>query len=142
MQPPKLFPSSILSAILKMQSQSAASKLLFAFLTFSCLLYHGLGAKCTANAPTVQQTQVGFGEPPKFMVDVHNNCPMCPIINIHLNCGNFPQTLVNPRLLKVLGYDDCVVNSGLPLAPLQKFSFNYTHQKLLMHPTTWYFQCE
>lgn len=67
---------------------------------------------------------------------------MCPVINVHLNCGNFPQRLVNPRLLKVLGGSDCVVNSGLPLAPLQKFSFNYSHSKFLMHPTTWYFQCE
>jgi hypothetical protein len=102
----------------------------------------GLGANCAANSPTVQQTQVGFGNPPKFMVEVHNNCPMCPIINIHLNCGNFPQHLVSPRLLKVLRYDDCVINGGLPLAPSQKLSFNYSHQKFLMHPTTWYFQCE
>jgi hypothetical protein len=102
----------------------------------------GLGANCAANSPTVQQTQVGFGDPPKFMVEVQNNCPMCPVINIHLNCGNFPQHLVNPRLLKVLRYDDCVINGGLPLAPSQKLSFNYSHQKFLMHPTTWYFQCE
>ncbi|GLT53236.1 hypothetical protein SLA2020_265220 [Shorea laevis] len=60
-----------------MQSQSA-SKLLSTFLTFSCLLYHGLGANCAANSPTVQQTQVGFGNPPKFMVEVQNKLPYVP----------------------------------------------------------------
>ncbi|XP_068316842.1 uncharacterized protein At1g05835 isoform X2 [Pyrus communis] len=104
----------------------------------------GWGAKCSTNeeAPTVQQTQVEFGSSPKFMVQVNNKCPMCPIINVHLKCGSFPQALVNPRQLKVLAVDDCVVNGGLPLAPLQTFSFNYSHPKYLMYPKIWYFQCE
>ncbi|KAG7990894.1 hypothetical protein I3843_02G047500 [Carya illinoinensis] len=124
-----------------MQSR-AAFKLLSTFLTFSCLLNQGLGANCAGNSPTVNQTEVGFGEPPKFMVDVQNKCPMCPIINVHLNCGSFPQRLVSPRLLKVIGFDDCVLNAGLPLAPLQTFSFNYSHHMFVMHPTNWSFQCE
>lgn len=104
--------------------------------------FAGLGAKCATNAPSVQQTQVGNGNPPRFMVEVQNNCPMCPVINIHLKCGSFPQALVNPRLLKVVAPEDCVVNGGLPLSPLQRFSFNYSHQKYLMHPSSWSFQCE
>ncbi|KAL6344410.1 hypothetical protein AAG906_039666 [Vitis piasezkii] len=100
------------------------------------------GAKCSADGPTVNQTQVGFGNPPKFMVEVHNNCAMCPVIDVHIKCGNFSQALVSPRLFKVLGHDNCVVNAGLPLPPLQKFSFNYSHQKYPMSPSIWYFQCE
>ncbi|KAJ6710819.1 hypothetical protein OIU74_011646 [Salix koriyanagi] len=87
---------------MKMQKQRVLTFLLFtASLTFPSLI-HSLGAKCAADAPSVQQTQVGNSYPPKFMVEVQNNCPMCPVINIHLKCGGFPQALVNPRLLKVV----------------------------------------
>ncbi|CAN6725528.1 unnamed protein product [Malus baccata var. baccata] len=44
-------------------------------------------------------------------------CPMCAIINVHLK-----------------------FNTALPLAPLQTFSFNYSHQKYLVYPKIWYFQ--
>ena len=107
-------------------------------------MFAGRGGKCGASehAPTVQQTQVGTGKAPKFAVEVRNNCPMCPVIDVHLRCGSFPQALVNPRLLKVVGFDDCVVNAGLPLQPLQRLSFNYTHSKYLLRPNLWFFQCE
>ncbi|KAF9688320.1 hypothetical protein SADUNF_Sadunf02G0185200 [Salix dunnii] len=131
-----------LTSPMKMLKKRVLTFLLFTVsLTFPSLI-HSLGAKCAANAPSVQQTQVGNGYPPKFMVEVQNNCPMCPVINIHLKCGSFPQALVNPRLLKVVAPDDCVVNGGLPLSPLQKISFNYSHQKYLMQPSSWSFQCE
>ncbi|KAF8402251.1 hypothetical protein HHK36_013203 [Tetracentron sinense] len=113
-----------------------------ALLALASLLPNGRGAKCGANNPTVRQTQLGFGNPPKFMVEVQNNCQMCPAIDIHVKCGSFSQALVNPRIFKVLGYNDCVVNGGLPLAPMQKISFNYSHHKFLMSTSTWYFQCE
>ncbi|KAL5542840.1 hypothetical protein UlMin_010550 [Ulmus minor] len=129
-----------------MHCQPAPSKLFlfWALLAFASLLCQGQAVKCAAgdHGPTVNQTQVGKGNPPKFMVEVSNNCPMCPVINVHLKCGSFPQALVSPRTLKVLAFDDCVVNGGLPLAPLQKVSFNYSHKKYLMSPTIWYFQCE
>ncbi|XP_058093583.1 uncharacterized protein At1g05835 [Magnolia sinica] len=116
---------------------------LWAFLAAASILLRGCcGASCGINRPTVQQTQVGRGNPPKFTVEIRNNCQTCPAINIHIKCGNFSQALVNPKLFRVLAYDDCVVNSGLPLAPLQKLSFSYSHQKFLMSLRTWYFQCE
>ncbi|KAL5781980.1 hypothetical protein ACOSP7_007009 [Xanthoceras sorbifolium] len=125
-----------------MKNQPAIKLLLWSYLTFASLPDHGWGARCSNNAPTLQQTQVGFGNPPKFIAQVQNNCPVCPIINIHMKCGSFSQALVNPRLLKVLAYNDCVVNAGLPLAPLESFSFNYTHHKYPMQLATWFFQCE
>ncbi|GAY48875.1 hypothetical protein KPL70_008842 [Citrus sinensis] len=126
-----------------MQSHKAFKLLLWcSCLTFASLLDQGKGEKCSKYSPTLQQTQVGFGSPPTFMARVHNNCPMCPVINIHLKCGNFSQALVNPRLLKVISYNNCVVNSGFPLSPLQTFSFNYSHPKYVMQPATWSFQCE
>ncbi|RWR86861.1 putative phd finger protein [Cinnamomum micranthum f. kanehirae] len=108
----------------------------------SLILHHGCGARCDTKAPTVQQVQVGFGEPPKFAVEVKNNCPMCPVIDIHVKCGNFSQAVVDPRQFKVLSYDDCIVNGGLPLPPLQKLSFNYSHSKFLLTLKDWHFQCE
>lgn len=99
------------------------------------------GSRCEKNGPSVRQVQVGFGKLPKFMVEIQNNCPMCPVTEIRVRCGNFSQNLVDPRLLKVLRFD-CVVNGGLPLAPMQKLSFNYTHQKIQLMPKSWNFQCE
>ncbi|PIA29883.1 hypothetical protein AQUCO_05800158v1 [Aquilegia coerulea] len=116
--------------------------MLGALLAFACFFNQGWSSKCAADNPTVKQTQVGFQKTPIFLVEVQNNCPMCPVIDIHVKCGNFLQDLVNPKLFKVLGHNDCVVNGGLPLAPLQKISFNYSHQKFLMSPSIWYFQCE
>ncbi|XP_039157063.1 uncharacterized protein At1g05835 isoform X2 [Eucalyptus grandis] len=104
--------------------------------------FAGSGAKCAANGPTVKQTQVGFGDPPKFRVEVQNNCPMCPVINVHVECGSFNQSLVSPRLLKVVDRNDCVVGGGLPLPPLQKLSFTYSHSKYSLNPSSWDFQCE
>ncbi|KAL6002849.1 hypothetical protein ACLOJK_023071 [Asimina triloba] len=125
---------------------SALSLLLRSFLPAAFLLLHGArgcaGARCSSSNPTVEQSQVGFGTPPKFWVEIQNKCPMCPAINIHVRCGNFSQALVSPKLFKVIAYDDCVVNGGLPLAPLQKFSFTYSHPKFLLSLKTWSFQCE
>ncbi|KAK9138619.1 hypothetical protein Sjap_009213 [Stephania japonica] len=123
---------------------NTALKLTFRALTgLAFLLQIGQSAECGyRNKPTIQQTQVGFGSPPKFMVEVQNKCPMCPVINIHVKCVSFTQDLVDPRKFKVLNHSDCVVNSGLPLAPLQKVSFNYSHNKFLMSTSNWNFQCE
>ncbi|KAJ4956727.1 hypothetical protein NE237_013510 [Protea cynaroides] len=126
---------------LKMRSQTYLKAAIGTLLILASL-HNGCGLKCSANSPTVTQTQVGFNNPPKFMVEIKNNCPMCPAIDIHLKCGSFSQGLVNPRLLKVLGYNNCVVNGGLPLAALAKISFNYSHEKFILSPSSWYFQCE
>ncbi|XP_068652365.1 uncharacterized protein At1g05835 [Aristolochia californica] len=128
--------------ILLCASAMAALKILFWIVAASYLLHHGRSARCGANQPSVRQIQVGFGQPPKYDVQVMNNCATCPAINIHINCGGFPQVLVDPKVFKVLKYDDCIVNGGLPLAPLQKISFNYSHNKFTMSPKTWFFQCE
>ncbi|KAK9141119.1 hypothetical protein Scep_010800 [Stephania cephalantha] len=79
-----------------------ALKLAFCALAGSAfLLQIGQSAECgNKNKPTIQQTQVGFGSPPKFMVEVQNKCPMCPVINIHVKCGSFTQDLVDPRNLQ------------------------------------------
>ncbi|KAI6693850.1 hypothetical protein NL676_021560 [Syzygium grande] len=125
-----------------MKSPASFALLPWLFISFSSLLQFGSGARCTTNGPTVKQTQVGFGDPPKFRVEVQNNCPMCPVINVHVKCGSFDQSLVSPRLLKVVDHDDCVVGGGLPLPPLQKLSFTYAHLKYSLNPSSWDFQCE
>ncbi|KNA10136.1 hypothetical protein SOVF_147190 [Spinacia oleracea] len=130
-----------------MEEQSSAMfKLLFcsSLVVIAFLLPHTHGkdtiSRCVKNVPSVKQTQVGKG---KYRVDVKNNCGTCPVIDVHVKCGNFSQSEVDPKLFKVLKFDDCVVNYGLPLLPLQIISFNYTHPtKYPLHPNTWYFQCE
>ncbi|KAF3776765.1 Uncharacterized protein EJ110_NYTH44162 [Nymphaea thermarum] len=114
----------------------------FAMAAISLLIIQVAGSRCENNGPSVRQVQVGFGKLPQFMVEIKNNCPMCPVTEVHVRCANLSQNLVDPRMLKVLHFDDCVVNGGLPLAPMQKLSFNYTHQKFQLMPKTWNFQCE
>ncbi|KAL9247440.1 hypothetical protein vseg_020872 [Gypsophila vaccaria] len=100
----------------------------------------GLTTRCLKNGPSIKQTQVGKA---KFRVDVVNNCGTCPVTDIHVKCGKFPQSLVDPKMFKVLKFDDCVVNSGLPLLPLQILTFNYSRPtKYPLFPTSWFFQCE
>lgn len=97
-------------------------------------------SRCVKNVPSINQTEIGKT---KYRVEVKNNCGTCPVIDVHVKCGNFSQQLVNPKLLKVLKLDDCIVNYGLPLLPLQSITFNYSHQTMYpLYPSTWYFQCE
>ncbi|XP_074287133.1 uncharacterized protein At1g05835 [Silene latifolia] len=126
-----------------MQHQLSLFKLL---LTCFLLFLHSSNgsvistSRCMKNGPSVNQTQVGKA---RFRVDVVNNCGTCPVTDIHVKCGKFPQSLVDPKLFKVLKFDDCVVNSGLPLLPLQTLSFNYSRRtKFPLNPSSWFFQCE
>ncbi|CAN7053629.1 unnamed protein product [Brassica oleracea var. botrytis] len=111
------------------------------------LLQTGFGEKCDSRSsePTVRQTQVKLGEGKKFRVEVMNKCPMCPIINLRLKCQGFPQSLVDPTLLRVLSSSagNCVVNDGLPLSPMETLSFNYSSSyQFALSPLSWSFQCE
>lgn len=98
------------------------------------ILLHGdnVDAKCRPNNSLVRQIQVGYSTPPRFKVQVENPCPTCPAINIHVRCGNFQQRLADPRVFRVLGYDDCVVYGGRPLSAMQSVSFTYAHDKFPM----------
>nr|GFA57009.1 hypothetical protein [Tanacetum cinerariifolium] len=129
-----------------MASKPTFTKLIFwATLSALFLLHTGHainGDKCEKNGPSLKQTQTGFNKPPTYTVEVQNTCPTCPVIDIHVKCGNFSQGLVNPRVFRVLGQNDCVVNNGSPLEPLQKMSFKYSHSMYALNPSAWYYQCE
>ncbi|KAJ7297221.1 hypothetical protein O6H91_Y072200 [Diphasiastrum complanatum] len=62
-------------------------------------------------------------------VNVTNYCH-CNAIGIHLHCGSFAPNIVNPASLIVLGYDNCLINNGHLLSPLQTISFEYER----LHP--------
>ncbi|CAN8295408.1 unnamed protein product [Cochlearia groenlandica] len=111
------------------------------------LLQTGFGEKCESRSsePTVRQTVVKLREGNKFRVDVMNKCPMCPVINLRLQCQGFPQSIVDPTLLRVLSSSagNCVVNDGLPLSPMETLSFNYSNShQFALRPLSWSFQCE
>ncbi|WZZ11564.1 hypothetical protein YC2023_097485 [Brassica napus] len=119
----------------------------FYYEIMNSLTRKGFGEKCDSKSsePTVRQTQVKLGEGKKFRVEVMNKCPMCPIINLRLKCQGFPQSLVDPTLLRVLSSSagNCVVNDGLPLSPMETLSFNYSSSnQFALSPLSWSFQCE
>nr|VDD08397.1 unnamed protein product [Brassica rapa] len=140
----RLFCSSYVSTCVQM---SISLKFLLWSSLALLLLQTGFGEKCDSKSsePTVRQTQVKLGEGKKFRVEVMNKCPMCPIINLRLKCQGFPQSLVDPTLLRVLSSSagNCVVNDGLPLSPMETLSFNYSSSnQFALSPLSWSFQCE
>ncbi|CAM6103412.1 unnamed protein product [Calypogeia fissa] len=65
---------------------------------------------------------------PIFHVTITNNCVTCSIEDIHIACGDWASsTLVNPAIFRKLGYNDCIVNNGSPLAPQNLLFFEYSN---------------
>ncbi|XP_051148009.1 protein TAPETUM DETERMINANT 1-like [Andrographis paniculata] len=66
---------------------------------------------------------------PTYTVEIMNVCPNgCDISAVHLSCGWFSSArLVNPRVFKRLGFDDCLVNDGKPLVNGRTLSFQYAN---------------
>ncbi|KAL4193065.1 hypothetical protein AMTRI_Chr06g175050 [Amborella trichopoda] len=126
-----------------MSTTATAKSALWVILAAALLFQGGGGVRCGKNGPSVQQTQVGYGAKPKFRVEVRNNCPMCPVIDVHLKCNGFSQALIPPKLLKLIAPNDCVVNGGLPLGPSQRLAFAYSHTPpISFSPLSWSLQCE
>ncbi|KAI8561833.1 hypothetical protein RHMOL_Rhmol04G0372200 [Rhododendron molle] len=71
---------------------------------------------------------------PKYIVEIVNTCVSgCAPSNIHLHCGWFASArIVNPRIFKRLGYDDCLVKAGRPLNTSQIIRFTYSNS--FMYP--------
>ncbi|XP_010936413.1 TPD1 protein homolog 1-like [Elaeis guineensis] len=66
---------------------------------------------------------------PTYTVQVLNVCSTgCAVADIHVSCGWFSSArLINPRVFRRLGYDDCLVNDGAVLRPGQSLSFQYAN---------------
>lgn len=72
---------------------------------------------------------------PAYTVDVMNRCAgggggdeECAIAGIHVRCGWFSSvSLVDPRVFRRLGHDDCLLNDGRPLLAGETVSFEYTN---------------
>ncbi|KAL6497312.1 hypothetical protein OROGR_029241 [Orobanche gracilis] len=87
--------------------------------------------KCSKSDIVISQ---GPTEPlpngiPTYTVEIMNVCVSgCDISAIHLTCGWFSSArLVNPRVFKRLGFNDCLVNQGKPLANGRTLSFQYAN---------------
>ncbi|KAF0889803.1 hypothetical protein E2562_032857 [Oryza meyeriana var. granulata] len=68
---------------------------------------------------------------PAYTVDVMNRCAggddECAIAGIHVRCGWFSSvSLVDPRVFRRLGHDDCLLNDGRPLLAGETVSFDAT----------------
>ncbi|GER44514.1 tapetum determinant 1 [Striga asiatica] len=87
--------------------------------------------KCSKSDIVISQ---GPTEPlpngiPTYTVEIMNVCVSgCYISAIHLNCGWFSSArLANPRVIKRLAFNDCLVNNGKPLANGRTLSFQYAN---------------
>ncbi|KAK9937725.1 hypothetical protein M0R45_014497 [Rubus argutus] len=64
-----------------------------------------------------------------FSVQILNECSggsECNIGSIHLSCGSFhSELMINPRMFRLLGNNDCLVNDGKPIASGKAVSFSY-----------------
>ncbi|XP_020084953.1 TPD1 protein homolog 1-like [Ananas comosus] len=91
-----------------------------------------IGDECSSLDDIV--VQQGPGKPlpngiPTYTVVVLNACVQeCAISQIHLSCGWFSSAReINPRIFRRLGYNDCLVNDGRPLANGFSISFQYAN---------------
>ncbi|XP_042948220.1 protein TAPETUM DETERMINANT 1-like isoform X1 [Carya illinoinensis] len=89
------------------------------------------GEKCTRSDIVVNQ---GPTPPlpsgiPTYTVEIMNVCVSgCDISSIHLSCGWFSSAqLINPKIFRRLGYNECLVNDGKPLANGRTLSFKYAN---------------
>ncbi|KAG8093287.1 hypothetical protein GUJ93_ZPchr0012g21945 [Zizania palustris] len=70
---------------------------------------------------------------PAYTVDVMNRCTGgggggCAIAGIHVRCGWFSSvSLVDPRVFRRLGHNDCLLNDGQPLLAGETVSFEYSN---------------
>ncbi|CAL0307275.1 unnamed protein product [Lupinus luteus] len=69
---------------------------------------------------------------PSYTVEIVNMCGNeeddCNIADIRVHCGWFSSAgLINPKVFRRIGYDDCLVNDGQPLAPGTAISFQYAN---------------
>ncbi|KAJ6853176.1 putative TPD1 protein-like protein 1A [Iris pallida] len=90
-----------------------------------------IGSSCSKDDIVVYQgatTPLPSGIP-TYTVQILNECVEgCSIGRIHLSCGWFSSArLVNPRVFRRLGYNDCLVNDGRPLANGASLSFQYAN---------------
>ena len=89
------------------------------------------GEKCTKSDIVVNQ---GPTAPlpsgiPTYTVEILNVCATsCNIAAIHLKCGWFSSAkLINPKVFRRLGFDDCLVNDGKSLGVGESLSFQYAN---------------
>ncbi|CAJ1941493.1 unnamed protein product [Sphenostylis stenocarpa] len=66
---------------------------------------------------------------PSYTVQIMNMCASdCDIANIRLRCGWFSSArLINPKVFRRVGYDDCLVNDGKALDSGKTISFQYAN---------------
>lgn len=66
---------------------------------------------------------------PTYTVQILNVClSACSISDIHVGCGWFSSArLINPRVFRRIGFDDCLVNDGAALGPGSSLSFQYAN---------------
>ncbi|XP_068669038.1 TPD1 protein homolog 1-like [Aristolochia californica] len=89
-----------------------------------------IGVTCSKDDISVYQGDTGPlpNGIPTYTVQILNACVGCTMSDIHFSCGWFSSVrLINPRVFRRLGYNDCLVNDGAPLGPGGSLSFEYAN---------------
>ncbi|KAG9443492.1 hypothetical protein H6P81_014832 [Aristolochia fimbriata] len=90
-----------------------------------------IGVSCSKDDISVYQGETGPlpNGIPTYTVQILNGCSRgCTMSDIHFSCGWFSSVrLINPRVFRRLGYDDCLVNDGGPLSAGGSLSFQYSN---------------
>ncbi|KMZ59374.1 Protein TAPETUM DETERMINANT 1 [Zostera marina] len=90
-----------------------------------------MSKRCNRNSVVVShgQTHPLPNHIPTYTVHITNICPSrCSVYGIHVKCGWFSSTrLINPKIFRRLGYNDCLVNNGHVLPAGRTVSFMYSN---------------
>lgn len=91
----------------------------------------GFVRRCKASDLVITQA---VGRPlsngiPTYSVQICSTCQSnCRIRSVHVSCGLFASAkLVNPRIFRRVGPNNCVVNDGKPLESGATLSFVYAN---------------
>ena len=87
--------------------------------------------KCSKGDILVAQSpgsSAGSNGETSYEVEIVNKSPTgTSIFDIHLSCGLLSSTgVINPKIIKRLSFNDCLVNGGQPLRAGLVLSFTYT----------------
>ncbi|KAK4708033.1 hypothetical protein R3W88_028958 [Solanum pinnatisectum] len=88
------------------------------------------GLMCTEGSILINQGPAGTlpSGIPLYVVIIQNMCVAKGCGNIHMTCGWFSSArLINPKIFRRLGKNDCLVNDGKPLGPGSSLTFAYAN---------------
>ncbi|KAI3676896.1 hypothetical protein L1987_86511 [Smallanthus sonchifolius] len=99
-----------------------------------CGVEGGSGERCERKEPSLKLTQTGFKKPPTYTVEIQN---ACPVIDVHVKCGNFSQGLISlPTAAPPLAPPPPTPHQPYPPAPTPPHPVHPPHPSTATTPPT------